>query len=285
MGGVIIGRQLPSEGLSPYQMLSTFESMNMSPAYIKLPKNTREDKKAGVNCLYALLCRYVNSQVPPIVMTNKHSWTVVGYRYKQQNRRGAVILYRHDDGLGPYLAVENPWRDPGIDGEHRTWLTMVAPLPKKIYMSAERAELVGRTWLQLLANRSPTPHRRGVKSQLQARYRTYALRSSDYKRQLEKRGLPGEVADLYRLSHWPRYLWIVEAFDADLQDNGADAILGEVIIDPTAHHLSEPGDTDAILCMHWHGKALSFGLDHDKTREVSVDNFRPYSSGRTGASW
>jgi hypothetical protein len=46
-GGVVIGRELPSEGLSPHQMMSGLSALGLSPAVLPLPKTKLRVQRTG----------------------------------------------------------------------------------------------------------------------------------------------------------------------------------------------------------------------------------------------
>ena len=76
LGGVVVGRQVPSEGLSSYQMLVGLQALGLSPSLTRLPLDRAASKAAGQFGLFPILCRYVNSAMPPIVVSDQHAWVV-----------------------------------------------------------------------------------------------------------------------------------------------------------------------------------------------------------------
>ena len=112
LGGVIIGRQLPSDGLSGQQMLGALTSLGLSPSILDLPSEPEADKLAGYLSLYGVLCRYITSAMPPIVTSDVHAWVVTAYRRRSSESHGPIQLWRHDDVRGPYLPVNDPGTNP-----------------------------------------------------------------------------------------------------------------------------------------------------------------------------
>jgi len=55
-------------------------ALGLSPGLVHLPPDRAENDDAGMLTLGGILCRYVNSQAPPIVISQAHAWVVVGYR-------------------------------------------------------------------------------------------------------------------------------------------------------------------------------------------------------------
>ncbi|WNG81745.1 hypothetical protein C6A86_026920 [Mycobacterium sp. ITM-2016-00316] len=248
-GGNVVARQVPSEGLTHQQMMAGMATLGLSPATLALPQTSSENQAAGFLGLYPILCRCVNSNISPIVFSDNHVWLVVGYTRQPSGAHPNLTLYRHDDAAGPYMRVNDPWNEPSIS--HQPWRQVIIPLPPKIYMTGERAEVMGRWWFeQWLQSASSTNLLRQVQDRGDLTFRTYNADSSDFKFGLGGRaGLDPEVARRYRMAPWPRNLWVVEAVDRTLRGQSGGSVLGEVIVDPTANHYPskhEPG----ILAAH-----------------------------------
>ncbi len=63
------------------------------------------------------LCRYVNSQMPPIVVSTSHAWVVAGYQIVGTGpAHDNVVFYRNDDAAGPYIRVADPWNE--LEAQH-----------------------------------------------------------------------------------------------------------------------------------------------------------------------
>lgn len=256
-GGQMIGRQIPSAGLSISQMLSAMVNLRLSPALIRLPESREQSEDAARRGrtaddrdiaaplgLYDILCRYVRSQTPPIVVGEGHSCVLIGYARAPSAGHPRLTLIRHDDLRGPYLTVDDPWDDRNFysdeDVNGTSWLAALPPLVPKIYMSAERAETLGEFWLRAYANEAADDDPLSVSARNgRLRFRTYAIRSTEYKQRCASR-LPDDATRLFRLQHWPRYVWIVEAIDRSLRRRQAACVLGEAVIDATGSDLAEP---------------------------------------------
>lgn len=275
MDGEVVDRQLPSMGLSLGQMLSSLQSFALSPGRLLLPQSRDESKAAApLLSLPAILCRYVNSQMPPIVVSPEHAWVIVGYSSAGSGHDG-VTLYRHDDSAGPYLEVPDPWAEP--QAQHRPWLVALPPLPQKCYLSAERAEALGSLWLRAAAASAATVGREGLGDDVTVR--TYAISASNYKRGLLARSLPDPIAQMYRMANWPKYVWIVEAIDRAKRKQGEPSVLGEVILDATAHHLASATDITPLLGFNLRGACVLQTPDHGEIRRATVGDWKPYESG------
>lgn len=278
MGGYIVGRQVPSEGLSVQQMLAGMSTLGLSPAILPLPQTKEDDATKGNLGLYAVLCRYVNSNISPIVSSGCHVWLIVGYTRTGSNAHPTLTLYRHDDAAGPYIPIDDPWNEPF--NEHKPWARVMLPLPPKIYMTAERAEIIGRWWFRNWIDEARQDDPLVLAQRLgNLTFRTYGLDASQYKFALADRsGFDPEVARQYRLAPWPRNLWVIEAIDRQLRDDGEAYVLGEVIIDPTASHYAPPSEP-GIIALHAPGFWWRISPD-DEVQLSGVCGAAPYESGR-----
>lgn len=277
MGGDVVGRQVPSEGLSVPQMLNALHNLGLSSGHLKLPTTRDDSRRADRLSLFGILCRYVNSQMPPIVHSANHVWVISAYRRSAPGPgHDKIVLYRHDDARGPYLAVNDPWtqqeRFPG------PWAGVFPPLPERFYLTAERAELLGRMAIRRRARILGSAN--AVLAAMEngdLTFRTYAVRAHQFKLDLDNR-IPVEVAHLYRFAHWPRFVWIVEAVHRPSRDGSKPDVLGEVLVDPTADHLSMRAD-NTVLGVHLAGYAFIVTPDFGRRLEVRTVNFVPYRTG------
>lgn len=278
MGGVVAGREIPSDGLSIQQMLSGMTALGLSPGLISLPPSKADSDAAGHLSLFAIVCRYVNSNIAPIIASSSHVWMIVAYNRHASAAHTGLTLYRHDDARGPYIRVDDPWNEPSA--AHQPWGQALLPLPPKIYMAAERAEAIGEWWFDLrIKSLPPTdPLAEAAGSQSLA-FSTYGVGANQYKEALQARaGIDASVASRYRLSLWPRNLWIIEAVDRRLRSAGERCVLGEVIIDPTATQYPSPKEPGIIAA---HAPGLLWSITPD-TKEESTETVGalPYQTGR-----
>lgn len=287
-GGDIAGRQVPSEGLSVGQILGSLHALGISASRIELPKSKEASQDAGFMSLPALVCRYVNSQLPPIVLSRDHAWVIVGYTMEEHlgdTTHDRIVLWRHDDSRGPYIRVEDPWDEQ--NDMHKPWGLLVPPLPQKSYLTAEMAENLGRAWLTSIGGNAPTSPLGERHTLGRLTFRTYCIRSRRFKQEIAARGLPDDVVRLYQFTHMPRYVWVVEAMDRDLRDDGQPAVLGEVVLDATAHQHSKSllvDDTPLIIGHTLLGAAATTTPDHEHVISVTSTASEPYASGCAAAS-
>ncbi|MDL5155289.1 hypothetical protein [Actinomycetospora termitidis] len=276
LGGVIVGRQVPSEGLSVQQMMSGATRLGLSPGLVHLPQTRAEDDDAGMLTLGGILCRYVNSQAPPVVISRAHAWVVVGYRRVSAAPGAGVRLWRHDDARGPYLEVTDPFDEP--DEAHRPWQAALLPLLPQVYVTAERAEAAGEHWFRgYLSQADPDEPIAGA----DLTWRTYVTRSDEWLEDLDARGLDPALVRLYRLTLMPEYVWVVEAVDRGARARGEPDVVGEAVLDSTASTHHEPL-LSGLIALHGGRIAHRVGPDHGQRREVRIEAPGHYPTGRRG---
>lgn len=280
LGGVIVGREIPSEGLSVQQMLAGATRLGLSPGLMHLPTTPDQDTEAGRLSLHAILCRYVNSQLPPLVISTSHAWVVVAYRRGTGADDRRVTFWRHDDAHGPYVEIDDPFDED--DDAHRPWQTAILPLLPAVYVTAERAEAAGRLWFDAYV--AHAEHDEPVARAAAARaltYRTFVVRTDDYLEGLADRGVDPELADLYRLAPMPEHVWVVEAVDRAARRAGRPDVMGEALVDATASTHHEPLQ-EGLVALHGGRLAHRIGPDHGTRREIRLAEPGHYRTGRPG---
>jgi hypothetical protein len=273
VGGLVVGRQLPSAGLSVPQMLAGMSRLGLSPGQLEVPKK----EGAPPLTLYGIVCRYLNSELPPIVVSQQHAWVVVAWDRVPSPGHDELTLWRHDDAAGPYIRVDDPWNEP--DKAHHPWASILTPMLQKMYIDAERAETTGQFWLSGVRI-SPTGNFTQAKRAEQDKdltYRTFAVLASAYKTRLARRGIDPELARLYRLAHMPRYIWVVEAVDRAARRDGRPDVLGEMIMDATMSEYADMRDA-GLVALHLEDFAFTYGPDHRETQSLQVQSTEAYVS-------
>jgi hypothetical protein len=215
-----MGRAIPSAGLTLHQMSAAAANLGTPPLVYEL------DALPAGETVQRIACRYLNSGFPVIVAGEGHAWVLVGYRRVDEGTLDERIHFiRQDDEVGPYQLVEDFRHDL-----YSPWQYLVVPLPSKIYLSGEEAEVIGAGRLQDAYRRAGTPF-----DPTKAAYRTSAMLSNEFKAGLEPRGMPEQQAAIYRRMPMSRWIWVVEAVDRDLRRAGLPAVVAETVIDATDH--------------------------------------------------
>lgn len=213
------GRTLPSPGLTVTQMSAAATRLGLPPLVYDLTK------LAPGQSLQSIACRYLNGGLPVIVAGRGHAWVLVGYNRAPWTDDPRIQFIRQDDETGPYQVVPDFKFDT-----YSPWQFLIVPLPPKLYVPGEEAELVGELWLAAAFDRD------GVPFDLDSyALRTTAMLSNEYKAGLEGRGVPAEQAATLRRASMSRWIWVVEAVDRSLRGQEEPAVVGEVVVDATDH--------------------------------------------------
>lgn len=271
--GVVIGRQIPSAGLSIHQMLAGMSRLGLAPGKIEVPNPASSPPLT----LYGIICRYINSGLPPIVVSQSHAWVMVAWKRTPSAGNPTITLWRHDDAVGPYIRVDDPWNEPLA--AHRPWSAIITPMLARMYIDAERAEATGYAWFELLrkSGSGTFPLSTAADASNELTYRTYAVRASDYKARLDHRGLDPSLAALFRLSHMPKHIWVVEAVDRGARSQGRPDVLGEFLLDATTSEYADLRDR-GLVALHLEDFAFTAGPDHGEVQQLAVTQPSPYIS-------
>lgn len=283
VGGMVVGRQLPSEGLSTSQMLGALDTLGLPTGLLKPLKDTGPDPAPedipgpGATTLYGISCRYVNSDLPPIVISERHCWVIVGWKREPSDGHQKMTLWRHDDARGPYIKVENPWEE--LEADHQEWQHILPPLLPKMNLDAERAEAAGASQLARMIRAKGENDKQAQSQAYEAliagrlTWRTFAVSSIEFKARLRHRKLPESLSRMYRLAQLPRYVWVVEAVDRDLRDNSLADVLGTAIFDST--HAGARRTTIPPLAGHVEDTGFTFRPDTQQTERRLLEHGDP----------
>lgn len=295
------GRPLPSDGLTAAQLLELLRvfdlpsrlyavrnlpSVRPTPPGVQPddgPPDGTDDPGLSDTRIIAICCRYLNSGIPVLVTTRDHAFVLCGYRRRpREDSPDWIEFIRQDDQFGPYLTVENVFKDVAPTGyRYSPWQLLIVPMAEKLWLPPEPAEGLGARLLDNWARRvaSQVPEAEAL-IEAQARgdvaYRTYSLPANDFKEGLAGR-VPAELLRAYRLARLPRFIWIVEAVDRAARRRGdSSCVLGEVIFDSTSSELDP-----AALAVHVPGIVLLTATGND-----TMTGYRcpaePYASGGIG---
>lgn len=271
-GGTIQGRELPHEGLTVPQLMAAIQALGFSGPLITFPNKLEDSQKARTRSLPAQLCRYLNGRVPIIVHNRSHAWLAIGYYYHADDEpaHDSARFVFHDDIRGPYLtsdtdaAPHNPWTSIDVG---KPWRGGLPVLPPKVYITAEKAELLGRERLEVLAEER--------RYQGPLAYRTRLTRGVDFKAWVIDVVDDALLRGLYLDTHLPRNVWVVEAIDENLARTDRRCVVGEAVIDCTANHLAS-ADSPALLTLRFQQYFKATSLDFQQPRSEDQN---------TGAAW
>lgn len=255
-------RPLPSRGMVLEQVQAVFDATGQ-PALryivdnlptvpgVEGPDEAMRDEHEGEPAgqwdprLFSVICRYLNSGFPVMVTNAFHGWNLVGWFWQGEKIRFVAC----DDQVGPYEVIDSPFTDA-----RRPWLSIMVPLPPKVYMSAEIAETWGHQRLHEFGRREVAPPSwRALAEGLDhaprkaLSLRTFLRDGRRYKANLTSQGRATEVVDALRLTGLPNYVWVVEAHDRRLRAAGRPSVLAEVLFDPhSSDHVKREPRSDAI---------------------------------------
>lgn len=229
-----------------------------------------------------MICRYINSRLPPIVISDCHAWLVVAYKRSPSSGNPIIQLWRHDDARGPYIYVDDPWDEP--EEAHQPWRSAYLPLLPKAFLDAERAEVVGRKWIDLyrlstaytdsaLERADDRPDR-----QDQATLRTFLVESNAYKQGLRDRRVQHSLADALRRTPMSRQIWVIEVVDRRARAANQPDVIGEIILDATLTQFEPDDDPNAIISLHVDDFAFISGVDGAPNTTISLDASSLYTS-------
>lgn len=247
-----VGRPTPSVGLTVYQMAEALTRIGLPPILYDL------NHLPPGNDVSTVACRYLNSGMPVIAAAGEHAFVLTGYRrIRRRGRTDEIRFMRNDDEVGPYQEVP-PWRHDSYE----PWLFLLAPLPAKVYLPGEKAEILGRGILQAA---SP--------SSSDISYRSTVLQSTDFKQRISRSGVGTAIAEMYGWRQLPRWIWVVEAIDRSRRRAGRPCVVGEVVIDAT-DHLRD------LRALAWRvpGQLVHWFPDEDRTLKWRLPEMRPSRS-------
>jgi hypothetical protein len=250
---------VPAEGLTIEQLSGILDELELPPIVYR-------NEKLGEEDLFSICCRYLNSGLPVIVAGGNYAWVLVGYRRVRTGTDVAIEFIRQNDQTAPYEIVSNPFTDQPA---YRPWDYLVVPLPKKLYVSGERAEGAARAKVREALTQSTKASDRALLDQLdrhEVKFRSTALPSNEFKRSTSgaERPMSPALAAAYQWMPMPRWVWAVELVDAALYDLGDRSVVGEVIVDATDH-------TADVRPVAWRVGGVLRTWDSDSAKAGSAD--------------
>ncbi len=259
-------------------------------------KPSRDDLKLWLReNLSATACRYLNSGLPLVLAENyrRHARVVCGYVREEDLEDGdagrdaahsdVAAFLVNDDMRGPYQLcqltelVDQVFPD-GIQEAHTRAFSLLAPLPRGLWLSGARAEAVGvkalagscdelasflaakgRTLPDGVARMRDFIHTRKAGDRTPSggyAVRSFALTGTDFKRSFEDVMEDQRAARIIGKIQLPKYVWIVEVLDRDLRPGPHDApraaVVATAVVDASAVERGEVGAVP-ILAVHLPG--------------------------------
>ena len=322
----VLSQALPagSDGLNPAHMIRALSGMGHQPLFEVLKHagaGSGDSDRDGAAADKVL--RYLDSGLPVILNLEPlmHAVTAVGY----VETPGAAVtkgdtyeafaraLLVHDDQRGPYrlmplrqsdiahLPDERLLKHGGrvitVEEEARY---MFVPLPSRVLLSAERADIVARDFLEgqardmapnlIAALEDPktglpkaVPRIKKFYEDIRAQRiirRTYLTSAARFRHHLSKGNLVDSVKKELLGRTLPHYVWVTELLDRSAKpaNGGARPIIGQIVVNATS--TSDP-DND-ILMVHTPYLVMHRDLEGDENRDfterlIVVDTDRSYS--------
>lgn len=226
-----LGRLVPSPGVNIDQLVDAASAIGLPPLVYPV-----ERLLAAGTDVEATICRYLNSRLPVTVATREHAFLLVGYDRGSRPEGGGIRFLRQDDESGPYQWLEQ-WQ---LDEKYGPWQYVIAPLPPKVYLDGQEAEIIGSKAVLSRLGDSDHPEDQALLQRYRQAGRPLSWRcavvpSNEFKRSVSERQLPDDVAVTYQFAHLSRYVWVVELTDRALRDTGGPCVVAEAVLDATDH--------------------------------------------------
>lgn len=299
-------RPVPTRGLTALQLSELFRYLELPAHYYEVgslpspglpwqrpnpqptPGNTQDPPGTWDDRIVPVVCRFLNSGLPVLIGTHDHAFVLCGYKRTMRNGVRWIEFLRNDDQRGPYLQVDDVLSDidPTSGHGYGPWSTIHVPAPEKLWLAPEQAERGGGLSLHKMATTLSNTLTGASQKRLQevlagGRFslRTYAVKSNQFKVDLQSRTIPWDVAAAYRLMSLPRYVWVVEAVDRQLRNGAQPCVLGEALYDATSSDYAPE-----LLALHMAGTMLIA----ENVRSMSASPVTaqapaaPYESGGIG---
>lgn len=260
-------RALPSTGLTSEQLQGIFNELRIPAIFYWLDDlpdlsapiirddyrvlSQREQRNYDDDVqreqILRVVCKYLNSGFPVVVLSEdpaNHAFTLVGWKHDGDR----VKLIACDDQEGPYETIE----DPLISDDRGIWSSIMLPLPSKVYLSADGAEIGAINMVVAGAERAAenkgdaqdadfakfARHLERLNGPISIR--TRLLQGRRFKESLAGDRHP-DARRLYRMAHLPQYVWVVEFQDRAAREPGGrggdvnrQCVLAEVVLDSTS---------------------------------------------------
>jgi hypothetical protein len=157
-----------------------------------------------------------------------------------QRHEDDVRFIACDDQVGPYEILDSPF------SHYKTpWLSIMIPLPPKVFLSGEAAESSAYNILTAVGARGLKPLADGLATghiQLRSSLKT----GRDFKTSVVYQASSDSVLRLVRLARLPHWVWAVEAHVQAFCTAEEPCVIAEVVLDSTSSDLSPRMDVAAL---------------------------------------
>ena len=273
-------RALPSKGMTLNQLQAVFGALGQPALFYGLsnmprvrgvpdPMPTKDTKgkelPAGLwdTRLFSVICRYLNSGFPVLIGTEDHAFVLVGWLRDGENVRFIAC----DDQIGPYEVLDSPF------GHYKKpWLSIMIPLPPKVFLSGESAESAAYQVLMGAGTKALKPLADGL-SQGSIQLRSSLKTGREFKQSVEAQASSDSVLRLLRLARLPHWVWTIEAHVPTACANDEPCVVAEVLVDSTSSDLSPRIDVIVLP-----GLVAAFPPDSGKVAMESTAGPAPWPS-------
>jgi len=263
-----VQRALPSKGMTQNQLQAVFGSLGQPALFygmsslptvlgVRDPEPQFDEDGDPVppgrwdTRMISIICRYLNSGFPVLISSASHAFVLVGWFRDGEHVRFVAC----DDQVGPYEVIDSPF-----DHYKAPWVSMMIPLPPKVFLSGESAENAFHQHLLGFANQLPPLKPLG--EALMAG--TLELRSSlklggEFKEQIQSKTSSPDVLRALRLARLPHWVWTVEAHMRGACDAGEPCVFAEAMYDSTSFDRSP-----RLICLSLPGVVAVYPPDGGK---------------------
>lgn len=218
-----VGRLVPSAGLSVEQVGTALRELGL-PVLVydpdDLPTQQTPEK---------VVMRYLDSHLPVALVWKDHMTVLIGYGRRKDD---SLFFVHADDNYCAYRKIS-----VGTDADLGDWKALLIPLPGRIYLSGESAEVVARRVFDLYSATEAMKQLFAQWDRGDTRLRSYVVKAGEYKLRLRARGLPDEVIASHALVSTSNWIWVVEQQHTESAKNGRRCVIGEIAVDATSDRL------------------------------------------------
>ncbi|MHB1390848.1 MAG: hypothetical protein ACYCXF_06375 [Thermoleophilia bacterium] len=308
-----VGREIPTKGLTFAQMVYLLRELGFEPFSYAV-----DSGEETLLPFETIIYRYIESGIPVLlgIETERggHAVVVVGHTFSSDmwlpvvqenyfskisdtkkdyvsNVRWVDDFIIMDDNTGPYLLMPKDMISGGITRTRGITKTIIIPLPKDVFMTAEEAELRANDNIQLLIEEKYQKDEDFFNHIVSAQEDTFWLKrflrsaradqlilrsflrsKEDFLKDIsETANFNQELSEMYSDMPLPNLLWLTEISYPDIFSQSR-LRCGEVLIDPTG----DPQRGISVLATHLPGVVWTFNEAANTYQQCIVANDVPY---------